>query len=487
MLWRGVRPALGLADRLLEVLGGGVFPGGFAAPGLPSGVYGLAVAGSVLYFTLVPEAAAFFADAGGVRRVYRYELVGVAEPRAGGDSYNASVAVDDTVFFGGWVYAPLLYRHAGGSRTIDHRRRFSHLHAYVASEDRVVLVWQESLGDSSRWAGTVSSIVYDPLGDRLLVARGEGHDRLGVYEAQARPVPQQLRPVVPIRSLHGAAWDGEACFTIHRGASNTGGWVCVELGSRRPRYRVVEAPGDYAAVSSDGHGAWGAVSGWAAAAGGVLYAGLRGGLLSLRGEEAWFHRLLDLPGSCLEATAATGAAGGVAAAWGPGRRSGGCRCPAPGLLVGLAGDNARVLAVLGGRPTSLLWLGGDLVAATAPLPGPVGSALGARGLVPLSLGSLASGSPPPVSLCAEPPPGRVWGGVPLEGYREPRLVLWGCGEGARVTVYTYRLSTPPGGAEVDRYSLAAGERVLGLGGHVGGIVSFHVEGCRPSRVEVVLS
>jgi len=484
---RGVRSALGLAERLLEVLGGGVFPGGAAVPGLPSGVYGLAAAGGVLYFTLVPEAAAFFVDVEGVRRVYRYELVGVAEPRAGGDSYNASTVVDDTVFFGGWVYAPLLYRHAGGSRAVDHRRRFSHLHAYVASEDRVVLLWQESLGDSSRWAGSVSSLVYDPLGDRLLVARGEGHDRLGVYEAQARPVPQQLRPLVPIRSLHGAAWDEEACFTIHRGASNTGGWVCVELGTRRPRYRVVEAPGDYAAVSSDGHGAWGAVSGWAAAAGGVLYSGLRGGLLSLRGEETWFHRLLDLPGSCLEATAAAEAAGGVAAAWGPGARPQ-CRCPGPGMLLGIRGDNARVLAVLGGRPTSLLWLGGELLVAAAPAAAPGGAAPGPRGLAALGVAELASGSPPPrVSLCASPQPGRVWGGVPLEGYREPRLLLWGCSEGARVTVYTYRLSTPPGGAEVDRYTLAAGERVLELRGHGGGIVSFLVEGCRPGRVEVVLS
>ncbi len=500
---------MGLGERLIEALGSPSFPGGRGPERGSGGIYGLLVHNGVMYFTLAYEAKAYFVDPDGVRRIYGYELVGAPGPRSGGDSHNTSTAVDDWIYFGGWVHAPPLYRRQGGRRVIDFKRKFSHIHAYSISENRVYLLWQEGLNDPSHWAGEVSELVYDPLADRLLVARGDGHDRLGVYEAPARPsLGRPIRPLIPIRTLKGARFLDEACFTIHRGWSNTGGLVCIELGGNK--YRIVEAPADYSQISADGSGVEYARSGWVSSLGVYLVSAVRGGLLSLHGDELWFHRLLDFPPSPygpLKVNAAP-VLGGILTAWnayscstlaGAREMSGELQAasrspPGPTVLVHIAPPIARIVAVAGVRVTSLAPAGGEVIVASNTWPGlerydATRIDPGTKTLTVIPETLVASPRPPPLrfNIPGGWIAGRTWGGIPLYGYREARLILRGCSGGV-LNVYTYDLATPPGGAEKDRYIVSPWEKAsIDLAPHGWGIVSFKVEACKPERVEVILA
>ncbi|MEM0457738.1 MAG: DUF2139 domain-containing protein, partial [Sulfolobales archaeon] len=65
------------------------------------GVFGLKYHRGVLYFTLAFEAESFFIERDYQQR-YKYDLVG-PQPVSGGDTYGAVEAVDEKIYFGGWV------------------------------------------------------------------------------------------------------------------------------------------------------------------------------------------------------------------------------------------------------------------------------------------------------------------------------------------------------------------------------------------------
>jgi len=463
------------------------------------GVYGLRYYRGVLYYTLAFEAEAHFLRPGG-ERVYRFEQVGKA-PVSGGDTYNAVDTVDDEIFFGGWVHAPARFGgRKGRGGYILFYDKYSHVHRYLISEDRVDLLWKEGAGERDVWAGEVTELVYDPVNDRLLAARGDGHLRLGVYA-----VPRsggKAEELSGRRALKGALHYDHACFDSMRewryGVTEV---QCLDLVENK----WLRTPVDYRGHSVDGepHSST-PLSGCAASAYGRYIHFVRGGFIAgnpVAEEPFWYYRLMDFGSSGygpLRTNAVT-LGGGVLVAYNS--YSHGLLYPrnsdeeqlarerntlvAPTVLVYLAPPLARIVAVLGARATSLEYAGGRLLVGTSTTANyeaydaaPVEA--GWRDILVFDVGSMLM-KPPPLYIRVPGwmVQGKAWGGIPLTGYRGARLVLRSK-SGCRLRVISYDASLPPGGYEADTVTLERGRGVVDLGGY-GPIVSFRVEeGCLSS-------
>lgn len=190
------------------------------------GIFGLRYHRGVLYYTLAFEARSFFIREDSVRE-YTFDLVG-KPPVSGGDTYNAVDAVDDMIFFGGWVHAPAKYVVEQGVRKIDFSNKYSHVHLYRISDDRVELLWKESVHEKDKWVGEVSEIIYDPVNDRLLLARGDGMVNLGIYALDYRSKRIARLSSKPV--LKGTLVREHACFNVHVfGFTGTESIQCIDL------------------------------------------------------------------------------------------------------------------------------------------------------------------------------------------------------------------------------------------------------------------
>jgi hypothetical protein len=229
-------------ERVLEII-----PPSYAPEWGSGGIFGLSYCKGVLYYTLAFEAEANFVSEGG-RRVYRFEELGPG-PVSGGDTYNAVACVDDRIFFGGWVHNPVIYKGKRGYEgEIDFRNKYSHIHVYDVRDDSIKLVWSESIRNESRWAGEVSEIIYDPLKSKLAVARGDGHENLGVYIVD--PSSGRAERASSIPALKGALFLDYACFDMQEDwIRGVDGVQCMDLVSGRwYRFNV----DDWSKVSVDG-------------------------------------------------------------------------------------------------------------------------------------------------------------------------------------------------------------------------------------------
>ncbi|MCE4603205.1 MAG: DUF2139 domain-containing protein [Desulfurococcales archaeon] len=496
-----------VASSILEVLGTVSFPQGYGPEWGSGGVYGLKYHKGVLYFTLAFEARAYFirGKSRGVT-VYDYTLLG--KEASGGDTYNASTAVDDVIFFGGWAHAPPTIRRNGRRRELDFTNKYSHIHAYNIKEDKVTLLWKESIHHPRHWAGEVSEIIYDPLKDVLYAARGDGHDMLGVYEVdmQGRAVQVSPNPV-----LKGAVHLDHACFTLHGPGEwkPFRGYTCIEMGTGKTLTLTVDPD---RVPSPDGEGVEKPRVGSTVSAYTKLYTMARGGVFvgdPTSGDDPVFYRILDFYPSHygpLRVNTITPLAAPLtvwnnmshATVVGTDEVSGEMqvesrRVLAPSLLVSLEGPQPRIVAPLGVRATSLESLGDSIIIGYSTSPNlerydSTRLDAGIRGLAALSLDMVATAGG--AEIVIRPPPstareGRVFGGIPLAGYKRPRAYFKTV-NGAKVRVYTYNIGDPPGGAEVDDYTLSQGSNWIDLSAHGWGIVSFKILSGRVGRVAFTL-
>lgn len=454
------------------------------------GVYGLRYHEGVLYYTLAFEAEARFYRAEGTTK-YRFEKVGHA-PVSGGDTYNAVDVVDDEIVFGGWVHAPAVFhgREGRGGRILFYNK-YSHVHAYSVAEDEVRLLWKEGAGMRDKWVGEVTDLIYDPLGDRILVARGDGHLRLGVYSIPRRG--GEAEELSGRRALKGALHYDHACFDYMDSLSGgVRGVQCLDL--VEGGWRTV--PISYSSHSVDGAAPTSSpLSGCAASLYGRYMHFIRGGLLAgnpVSDEPLWYYRLLDMGRSGYGPlrTTATPLGGGLLVAFNS--YTHGLLYPtsreeeklaaerntivAPSLLLYLTPPSLRVVAALGARITSIEAAGRWILLGTSTT-----ANYGALDAAPLEAGwrdvvalpvSIITAPPPPVYIRL---PGWMindtrWGGIPLTGYKRPRLVVW-AKKGCRLDVASYDISLPPEEAETDRVYVGAGRGVVELEGY-GPIVSF---------------
>ena len=462
------------------------FPQGYGPEWGSGGIFGLRYHNGTLYFTVAFEAEAHFIDVkSGEEKTYDFTLLGEA-PTSGGDTYNAVSAVDEFIYFGGWVHAPAVYRE---DRKILFNNKYSHVHAYNTEEGSVELLWKDSIHHETDWAGEVSDIIYDPYNDRLLLAREDGHANLGVYSLDRRT--GKAEALIHEPALKGTAVHDTAFFGVGKNFKEglrefraldliSGKWDAFKLDE-----------------SIDGRPYLRPMLGTMASAYNRAFAFVRGGIIAgnpYMGEGFHFYRLFDFHTFYAPFRVnAINVGGGILTAFnahhdavyrpnsnGPGIGWSTTNTIAgPSVLVYIAPPMVKIVGTFGARVTSIEKMDGKLLIATNSTPN-TGSTeatpfdTGNRDIVILDEKILQE-RPPAVSfsLPLTLTDTRTFGGFPLDGYHEPRAVFYLNGDN-KLTVYEYDLSLPATPAVSERFDLRAGKNILDLSSF-SGIVSFKLE------------
>ncbi|MEM1628465.1 MAG: DUF2139 domain-containing protein [Desulfurococcaceae archaeon] len=454
------------------------------------GLFGLKYHRGVLYYTLSFEARAYFIYRDGVE-VYGFEQLG-KPPRCGGDTYNAVTAVDNEIYFGGWIHAPVEIYEFGGLRSIDFRNKYSHIHRYVIDEHRVELMWSESIHDRDKWAGEISELLYDPLRDSILVARADGHVNLGVYELDRDG--KVFRKISELPALKGALYMDHACFDISDFA-RIRGFQCIDLDSAKVDTYML--PDKISELSIDGHGVKEYSSGYAVQLHGRYLHFVKGGLfignpLDPGFEKPVFVRLLDFGRLSLSPRRANATilAGGVLAPYSsyveaainiPGDMD---RSEAkllntaisPSILLYISPPMVKVVGVFGSRITSIEKAGSRILVGYNTVANLGGHDIlkvdiGMKGITVINEETLLYNTPPLIMRI----PGyvlesNVFGGIPLTGYRDKRMILYSDSTN-ELEVYEYLLGPPPVLLSKERYDIDMGKNIVELNGFHG-IISF---------------
>ena len=450
------------------------------------GIFGLKHHRGVLFYDLAFEAVAHFVTPD-QDETYPFDLLG-GGPRSGGDTYNAVEAVDDQIYFGGWVHSPAVYngrRNAGG--TISFRNKFSHLHAYDIKEQKVRLLWADSIRSETEWAGEVSEIVHDPVSDRLIIARGDGHANLGIFAADRHKGTVDRLSELP--ALKGTHFLDYMCFDVKKDWTKgmegiqtldlvTGKWAVIPL--------------DYRSISVDGGSVRSPLPGCATSAYSNLFFFVHGGVVVGDPVDApndlRFLRLLDFRTPYAPSrTMAKSVLGGVMVAFNayshgsrrPGSGPDSSPIAGPSVLLYLTPPQVRIVGAFGARITGFEKVGGELLVA-ASNEANLGSGdatpidTGYRDLAELDLGGLLRASPPVTFHGLGQQVGdEVWGGIPLDGYATAKL-LCDVSTANKLTIHEYRLSLPVASARQEAFELNPGRNELDLSSFHG-IVSFKLE------------
>ena len=457
------------------------------------GVFGLRYHKGTLYFNLAFEAEAHFVKESD-EKVYRYELVGPG-PASGGDTYNAVAAVDDNIYFGGWVHTPAVISKDDG--TLHFYNKFSHVHKYNTQSADVSLLWKEGAGDKLGWAGEVSEILHNPIQDELLLARADGDRNLGIYELSLPD--NHVKRICEEPGLHGSIFMDHAAF-------NTGGLFMdgvqlISLRDHGARRYGLDLSGK---ASRDGGPTSLTYVGSICSAFGRLFAFIRSGIvvgdpLSESEEDALsFVRLFDFPGCQVSPfrTNSLPVGGGILTAYNSLPDMLGLdRAPIvmPSVLVYVTPPSVRVVAALGSRVTSLETCSSKLLVAANTMPNVSSyrtTALdsGHRDILQLSPDILSKHPPPlDISLTATDLGTSHWGGIPLSGYRKTKMTVRTT-KANTLQIFEYDLSLPnPTGVQQETSKLSKGKNSLDLGGFEG-IVSFRFTEADPqARVGIHLS
>ncbi len=458
------------------------------------GVYGLRYYRGVLYYTLAFEGKAYFYDRDGLRRRYDFTLVG-DPPTSGGDTYNAVAVVDDRIYFGGWIHAPAIYRGRGeGGSTIDFRNKYSHVHYYDISEDKIELLWRDSIHHPERWAGEISEIIYNPYMDELLVARGDGHENLGVYSID--PKTRRSEKILDHPTIYGSQHIDYACFSIHRWS-----WRGVECVDLITHDKIVYKVKNISEISLDGDTSYYPLDGAVASLMNRLYMFVRGGVvygdpLDPEYEPLRFVRLLDLGRSQLGAHRVNPLyiGGGILIAFNTythavmnpmdeeGRRAQRYMntVVSPTLLLYFSPPTIRIVGAFGARITSMERIGDKIVLATNTQ-----ANLGWRDATPFDIGvrdftilpiDVINRDPPPVIIDIPPHMHtETWfGGIPLTGYKEPKMIIE---SGKTTKMHIASIKNSLNGIEEEVYiNIKPGRNIIDLSNYKHTLPIFKYEG-----------
>ncbi len=458
------------------------------------GIFGLKYYRGVLYFTLAFEAIAHFIMDDGVRK-YRYEYVG-SLPTSGGDTYNAVETVDDEIFFGGWVHAPAVYsgRREGYRATISFVNKYSHVHKYNISEDSITLLWKEGLHHETDWVGEVSEIIYDAVNDRLLLARADGMKNLGVYQIDRKG--GNYKQLSPIPAMKGSLFYDHACFDMFQDWINgVNGIQCIDLIENKVRYVKLD---DVSRISIDGGGAEWRLTGTSITAYGRFFLFVRGGAfignpIDESIEPVKFVRLFDfgLSGYNARRTMAKPFGGGILIPYNAYTEAiiyptneveerlklATNTIVGPSILLYISPPIAKIVGAFGARITGIEVIGDKLLLAVNTMANtgrydalPIDA--GFRGFIALNH-DIINKDPPSIrfKVLGIQVRGRIFGGVPLTGYREPMLKIY-AKKSNKLYIYEYDLSLPLEEPKVDSYNISMGMNMVELNGYRNSIVAF---------------
>ncbi|MHC1628915.1 MAG: DUF2139 domain-containing protein [Candidatus Nezhaarchaeales archaeon] len=448
------------------------------------GIYGLLFYKNRLFYTYALEAKFIVQKGGEIEKEYDFSEVGPA-PRVGGDTYGAICPVDDKVYFGGWVHAPISYD--ASTRTVNFSNKYAHLHEIDVDSLETKLLWKETAGVSDAWTGEVSDIIYDPINDRLLVARGDGSYNLGVYAYDR--ATGQMTQLLTEGALRGVLYLDHAVFNT--GGTSFSGFQVINLHDGSTSTLAFDSTNFK--IADDGPTPSNAYMGSMIVLRNRVYAFIKGGMVIgdptgvVKSELEWsyygrFIRLFDNPSDkAIYAPwrhKALGVAGGALVAYTIFDRIL-YRDPAmfpTSILVFVDGQYARIVGALG-RVTGLATDGRYVYIGTntgdndyyfrSALEG-----LGVKDIIAVPIEDLLFRPPPPLMIkltISGVAAGNYYGGIPLLGYKEPKL-FWYNASGAAydIEIYEYDLQHNPadyGGPET--VSVNAGKNTIDLSGYKG--------------------
>ena len=439
------------------------------------GIFGLRYWKGVLYFTLAFEAEAHFVK-NEEETIYKFEYIGQA-PRSGGDTYNAVTSVDEYIYFGGWIHAPITLSRDG---KLLFTNKYSHVHVYNVYEDNVKLLWKETISAEMRWAGEVSEIIYDPISDKLLLARADGHENLGVYELDRDG--KDIKKISEDPALKGTLYLEYVCFNTGKRVFN--GIQCLDM-YRRSWHRY-EIRNKIPKISVDGHGVTKPKVGSFIVAYNRIFIITRGGIFIANpvDSEYSFIRLMDFGSIAMSPirTNALNLGGGVLTAFNAYAEASSKPYEdvivSPTLLIYISPPIAKIVGVLGCRVTSMESIGNSILIAANTMPNladkstPIDTGL--RDIISLNIDTIITSSPPPLSIVLR---GKyvgnsIWGGVPLNGYGDSKIIIRASKDN-ELTIYEYNISMPLSNniAEKTKYAVKCGKNVIDLSSHYG-ILSF---------------
>jgi len=456
------------------------------------GIFGLRYHKGALYFNLAFEAEAHFIRGDDVK-VYDYSLVGPG-PASGGDTYNAVCAVDDRIFFAGWVHAPAVISREDG--ILHFYNKYSHVHCYDLNEDRVSLLWKEGIGHKMEWAGEVSEVIYNDLNQELLLARADGHRSLGIFGLS--PSGGQVKQLSEAPGLHGTMFMDHAAFNT--GGVFMNGIQLIDLNNHGVKKTELDLSGG---ISLDGGAVAATFVGSMSSTVGRLFSFVRGGvffgdpLSNAEEDRLRFVRLFDFPGYQCSPYRANSlpVGGGILTAYSSLPDVLGYEhqpIAMPSVLVYVTPPSVRVVGAFGCRITSLETMSSDLLVATNTMPNVSNyktTALdtGHRDIMSMSL-DVINKRPPTMDLAlsARDFGTSHWGGIPLCGYREASMIVQSSRDNT-IESFEYDLSVPPASAAwKESFRLTRGKTKLDLSSFRG-IVSFRLSQPDPSaRVSIRL-
>jgi len=444
------------------------------------GIFGLRYYKDTLYFNLSFEGEAHFIDSEG-DMTYNYNLIGPS-PVSGGDTYNAVDTVDDQIYFGGWIHAPTVYDRIGEKRAISFVNKYSHVHEYNIKERKIRLVWKDGINSKTDWAGEVSEIVYNPVEDRLLLARADGHANLGIFSLNRKN--SEILQISSDPGVKGTLFLDNACFDI----SSIGdiiGLQCLDLSNNKWSKLKIE---DLSKISVDGGSCFKPFVGCMTSAYSRLFVFVKGGAiignpLDYNKESLRFIRLFDFgySGYSPSRTVALPVGGGILTAFNSFTH--GFINPlnevesrnaetvntiiGPTVLIYLTPPVARIVGSFGARITSIETIGDKILVGTN-----TSANLARFDATPIDTGyrdilaldnSLLLSNPPAVSYSI--PGKRVsnlnWGGIPLFGYKNPKLILQ-TSKDNKLSIYEYDIGLPVQEAETITFDIKAGKNVVNL-------------------------
>ncbi len=469
------------------------------------GIFGLKYHMNVLYFTLSFEAEAYFLTDNKFK-VYRYDFVGPS-PRSGGDTYNAVEAVDDRIFFGGWVNSPVGFKVINNYGRIDFTNKHSHIHSYNVYEGVVTLLWKESAGLEDRWVGEVSSLVFDPLNIRLLVSRADGSMSLGVFSLNLSSNKMELLSDKP--SMKGAILGDTACFDVSIGLDGIHGIQCLDLIRGGWTYKWLSK--DLKEISVDGEGVVRPLQvGSIAAAYGRLLTFVRGGVIILdpsEGDEGlYFVRLYDFCGKDYGPlrTNHVVVGGGVLIPFNT-YTHGILKyreelknvsrtinyIPTTSNLLYITPPKIRVIGSFGARITSVEHLGTKLVLgcntmANLGVDDSVPYDIGERDLIFIDMDNVLRRCDDLniIKVTGNIVGNNAWGGIPLNNYRKA-LMYVKAGKDNYLRIFDYDIGLPPTLHSSDTVDIDVGKNFVDLSNY-NNIVSFKFESEDP-RAEIYIS
>jgi len=462
------------------------------------GIYGLHYHHGHIILTRAFEAETIVASTSCQIETYHYEQIG-PPPRSGGDTYNAVTAVDNRIYFGGWVHAPADYRDG----KLLFTNKYSHIHYYDTDNYEFKLIWRESIHHPTQWAGEVTDLEHNPLTGDLLVARGDGQQNIGAYILRKTSQGWRIQRLTKGTYLRVTTYNDKACYIEDpRWTTRPFHLKCYDLETYREEETITinpaepadmlgpityPRPGDITPLHTG------------------VYLTAKGLLAIINEETVKTIRLLDMgpapysPFRCNNLPIL----GGILAAYNTAVmttitgtdevpreiQEASKTPPLDTLLLHITPTSIRIIARLGLRATSLALVAGEIWIATNTLPNlerydATKTDWSTKTITKLPPTLITNPQPPPITITlrGKDIQDKPFGGIPLEGYKTPKLTIKATKTNTlHITTYTPQAET----IDQDKTPIKPGKNTIPLTQYTPLITAMKLEKPDPKATIII--